>query len=207
MARRSKLTPAVQKKIVKAIKLGATYAIACAYAGIGVSTFYAWMGAGRAGRSQSKREFQEAIDAAVGAHAVQTLSNIQIAAKKGDVRAALFMLERRHGYTRDGSAARQPEPKTSAVELTPLEQLEKARKEAFASGSFVAGSTLLKEEARCRAERKQAEREREAAEALGETDAHVFEEILSDIRQLPPAAQTRIGRLLLRPAELVTDDD
>ena len=206
MARRSKLTPAVQKKIVKAIKLGATYAIACAYAGIGGATFYAWMGAGRAGRSQSKREFQEAIDAAVGAHAVQTLANIQIAGTKGDVRAALFMLERRHGYTRDGSAARQPEPKNSAAELTELEQLGKARRDAFASGSYVAGATLMREEARLRDELKQAEKDREAAEALGATDEQIFADILQDLRLLQAAARTRIARSLLGPADLVTDD-
>ena len=206
MARRSKLTPAVQKKIVQAIKLGATHALAAQYANITATTLYNWLRAGEAGRSPVKVAFFQAFKEAEASHGLGALAAIHRAHKDGSWQAAAWLLERRHAYTRDGSAARQPEPKTSAVELTELEQLGKARREAFASGSFVAGATLMREEARMKDELKQAEKEREASEALGATDDQIFEDILQDLRLLPAAARTRIARSLLGPAELVTDD-
>lgn len=59
--RPTKLTPEVQEKICNAIRAGNYYEAACAYAGIGYSTFRTWMIKGEKARSGKYREFVEAI--------------------------------------------------------------------------------------------------------------------------------------------------
>lgn len=61
MARPSKLTPEVQKRLVKAIKAGNYYEAACGFAGIHYSTFREWMIKGEKAKSGKFREFYEAI--------------------------------------------------------------------------------------------------------------------------------------------------
>ena len=50
--RPTKLTPQVQAKIVQAIVGGNDITVAAAYAGIGESTFYAWLERGRKERAR-----------------------------------------------------------------------------------------------------------------------------------------------------------
>jgi len=61
MGRPSKLTPEVTKRLVEAIRAGNYYEAACAYAGIGYSTFRVWMIKGEKAKSGKYREFIEAI--------------------------------------------------------------------------------------------------------------------------------------------------
>jgi hypothetical protein len=61
MARPSKLTPEVQKRLVEAIKAGNYYEAACGFAGIHYSTFREWMIKGEKAKSGKFREFYEAI--------------------------------------------------------------------------------------------------------------------------------------------------
>lgn len=61
MARPSKLTPEVQKRLVEAIKAGNYYEAACGFAGIHYSTFREWMIRGEKAKSGKFREFYEAI--------------------------------------------------------------------------------------------------------------------------------------------------
>ena len=61
VGRPTKLTPEVQEKICNAIRAGNYYEAACAYAGIGYSTFRAWMIKGEKAKSGKYREFMEAI--------------------------------------------------------------------------------------------------------------------------------------------------
>jgi transposase len=57
MARPSKLTPEVTKRLTEAIRAGNYYEAACGYAGIGYSTFRAWMVRGEKAKSGKYREF------------------------------------------------------------------------------------------------------------------------------------------------------
>lgn len=59
--RPSKLTPDVQQRLVEAISAGNYYEAACAYAGIGYSTFRRWMQMGERAKRGKYREFWEAI--------------------------------------------------------------------------------------------------------------------------------------------------
>lgn len=88
MARKSKLTPGVQQRIVQAIELGATYELAASYGGITYQTFRVWM--------DTKPSFSEAVKAAEGKAAVKWLAKIEAAASDGNWQAAAWKLERRY---------------------------------------------------------------------------------------------------------------
>jgi transposase len=88
MARPTKYTPEVVGKVTQAIKLGATYELAAAYAGIAESTFYDWQA--------RKPEFSEAVKSAEGTAAVGWLARIEQAASAGNWTAAAWKLERRY---------------------------------------------------------------------------------------------------------------
>ena len=91
MARRTKYTPETVKKLTDAIKLGATYELACGYAGIHYDTFRDWQ--------LHKAEFSEAVKEAEGAAAVGWLLRIEQAARDGTWQAAAWKLERRYPQT------------------------------------------------------------------------------------------------------------
>ena len=97
--RRTKYTPETVDKITQAIRLGATYKLACDYAGISEDTFYQWR--------NTKSEFSEAIKLAEGEGALKSLAVIERAANgvKGEDgeyilaptwQAAAWKLERRY---------------------------------------------------------------------------------------------------------------
>ena len=87
MARRSKYTPETVDKITQAIRLGATYQLACNYAGITYETFNQWR--------KSKPEFSEAITQAEGDAAIKWLALVNKGAQDLPQWAA-WMLERRY---------------------------------------------------------------------------------------------------------------
>ena len=111
--RPTKLTPETVTKLTTAIQAGATYALACKYAGIDYSLFAQWQAKGRAelDRRQNTRfkagtpewtegqkfvDFLEAIQKAEGNAAVGWLAKIEQAANNGHWQAAAWKLERRY---------------------------------------------------------------------------------------------------------------
>jgi len=78
--RNTKLTPALQKKIVKVLKTGATIADACAYVDIHVDTFYEWLKRGAANESPFS-EFSEAVRRAQGNAKAVAIEAIHLASK------------------------------------------------------------------------------------------------------------------------------
>lgn len=88
MARPTKYTPQTIKRITDAIRMGATYELACGYAGISFETFCQWR--------DKKPEFLEVIKEAEGAAAVGWLAKIEKAASEGEWQAAAWKLERRY---------------------------------------------------------------------------------------------------------------
>lgn len=86
--RKTKYTPDVVQRITEAIRLGATYKLACQYAGISTPLFYQWM--------NTKLEFLSAVKEAEGKGAIQWLAVIEKAAKEGTWQAAAWKLERRY---------------------------------------------------------------------------------------------------------------
>ena len=85
--RRTKYTPETVDKITQAIRLGATYQLACNYAGITYDTFNEWR--------KAKSEFSEAITQAEGDAAIKWLLLVNKGAQELPQWAA-WMLERRY---------------------------------------------------------------------------------------------------------------
>jgi hypothetical protein len=87
MARPTKYTPETVQKLTQAIELGATYELACNYAGIEYSTFSKW--------KLNKPELVDAVRLAEGKAAVKWLAKIEAAAAD-HWQAAAWKLERRY---------------------------------------------------------------------------------------------------------------
>ena len=81
-------TPENAKKIMDALRMGATYELACGYAGISKDTFDRWRATDAAFAAQVKE--------AEGAAAVGWLAKIEKAANEGTWQAAAWKLERRY---------------------------------------------------------------------------------------------------------------
>jgi alpha-galactosidase/6-phospho-beta-glucosidase family protein len=103
LGRKTKLTPALQDKMIEALRVGAVHEDACQYAGIDHATFYRWLQKGEAGQAPY-REFCEAIKEAEGKAVVGWLAEIERAARAGNWQAAAWKLERR----RPKAYGRQP---------------------------------------------------------------------------------------------------
>lgn len=87
MAARSKYTPERVKRFLDAVRLGSTYRLAAAYAGISHETYANWL--------DSKPEFFAAVKEAEGQAVVGWLAKIEKAANDGNWQAAAWKLERR----------------------------------------------------------------------------------------------------------------
>lgn len=148
MARPSKLTPALQKKIVGLIREGNFAARAAAACGISESTFYNWCRDGRDALAkyqeggakltqdeQRKMAFLVSIKEAEALAEAQALEVIQKAAHTGTWQAAAWYLERKHGARwlkkeqieatiHDGA-----EKKTKKTQEELLEELQKLEQE------------------------------------------------------------------------------
>ena len=101
MGRKSKFTDKYKRKILEATSLGCTRAIACKYAGMSESVLYDWLARGRQAKSGAYCDFYGEFARAEAMSAIRSLSCLHNAMSEGDVRAAMFLLERRHGYTRE----------------------------------------------------------------------------------------------------------
>jgi len=102
MAKRSRPDdPEVVRLVGEASRLGMTYALTAAYAGISESSLYNWLALGREGSSEHVA-FAEAVDDNQSRGAAQLLARIHQAAQGGQWQAAAWVLERRHGYVRTG---------------------------------------------------------------------------------------------------------
>lgn len=86
--RPSKYTPERVARLAQAIELGATYELACAYAGISLDTFDRWR--------DLYPELKEEIAEAEGRATVKWLAKIEQAASEGTWQAAAWKLERRY---------------------------------------------------------------------------------------------------------------
>ncbi len=92
----TKLTLAVQKRIVELVKAGNYYETACKASGIGETTFYRWKARGEKETSGIYREFWEAIQKATSDAEAHHLENISLAADSGAWQASAWYLERKN---------------------------------------------------------------------------------------------------------------
>jgi hypothetical protein len=99
--RPSQFTAATKRKVIEAIQLGCTYNVAASYAGISESTLFRWLASGKEQGDPKYESFYRSVKEAEAVSAVRNLASIAQAAKEGQWTAAAWLLERRHGYTRE----------------------------------------------------------------------------------------------------------
>ncbi len=92
---KSKLTPELQDKIGRNIRLGMSLKNAALAAGISESTFYDWLSKGEQATRGRYAEFSEYIKESKAIAEQRHVGIIVKAAVKGDWKAAQFILERR----------------------------------------------------------------------------------------------------------------
>lgn len=102
-----KISPAIQTKILAAIRAGNYLETASAYAGISKSSLYAWLKAGARSESGPYHEFSDAVQKALAEAEVNDVALIAKAATR-NWQAAAWRLERKFPG-RWGRAERPPE--------------------------------------------------------------------------------------------------
>jgi hypothetical protein len=119
--RRSLLTPALTKKICAVLEKAGTVTTACAFAGIGTTTYHTWVSRGE----NNEPEFREfaASCARARATAKQKLTDIIVAAAPKDWKAASWLLEKLYPreYGRIVSPQPQPPPEPEQNALSDAE--------------------------------------------------------------------------------------
>ena len=97
MARPTKFTEPVKRKVIEGLAIGLTYDLAARYAGIHEATLYIYLAKGREGQP-GFLEFFEECKKAEARCAAGSLGVIIQAAQDGKWQPAAWMLERRFGY-------------------------------------------------------------------------------------------------------------
>ncbi len=95
MARPTKLTPEIQQKIGDSVSLGLTYALAANSAGITYQTFNQWMQRGKNSTYGEYFNFYQHVTKRNADGARKLLERLNSAAKAGDTRICMWILERR----------------------------------------------------------------------------------------------------------------
>ena len=127
MPRPTKFTPDLQDRICQLIAAGNTIEVSAQAAGIGVQTFYDWIGRDRA----PFPAFREAVDKAHAESEAILVSRVAAAARNGSWQASSWLLERRFPE-RWAKAKRGTEDDTPAAgDADPFGQLDElARRRA-----------------------------------------------------------------------------
>lgn len=115
VARPTKLDPDRIDRLVQAIQLGATYSLACKYAGISHQTLLNWLAKGEAQKTGPAHDLVARVAEAEGRAVVGWLVMIEKAAKDGDWRAALAKLERRYPETYGRQVIEHRDPDMNAM--------------------------------------------------------------------------------------------
>ena len=200
MGRKSKFRPETTDRILQAVRLGATFTMACEYAGITRATFYRYLQEGKNSKpGTAKHQFHLDIRQAESEGAISQLKVIDEAAIKGDWNAAAWKLERRWGYHRDGCAQIQEETQKEKLPENNLEllrqqaqQLKDAMDQARISKSWQAFAALQRQMLSVVEQIRQMEAETTGDEMDSYTDEQLVSEITNAIISLPPILRQRL---------------
>lgn len=178
-------------RIVQAVKLGATNEMAAKAGGISARTLRNWMADAR--RNGEKSPFHQLlldVEAADGASGINALACIQKAAKEGKWQAAAWLLERKHGFRRDGVKELQQDVAVipgslEKHEVEILGEIRRLRLAATGSGSMVAAARLLEMEAQLVSQRKEEQRQEDARTHANATENELLELIATQAEAMP----------------------
>lgn len=123
------LTPAVQERIVSLIRRGAYIETACGVADIDRRTMYEWLRKGQSG-IEPYASFYAAATTARDEAEFNALDTVTSAARKGDVKAAQWYLEKTHGKKYSGVSVTE-----AKVEHVDRSAQAKAVREAYGFSS------------------------------------------------------------------------
>jgi len=195
--RPSKFTKARKERIVQAIQAGCTYEMAADYAGITRSTLWNWLKKGEDPKQKSYCTFLDQVKKAEVEGAMVHLGTIAQASQK-DWKASAWMLERRHGYSRDG-IQRKEEPvvelPTNTLDLLRDQavDLKKSMMKAESSESWQAFAALQRQFLQVVTQIKQIEAEEGMMDEMdGLSDEQLVQEITAAIISLPPILRQRL---------------
>lgn len=195
--RPSKFTKARKERIVQAISAGCTYEMAADYAGISRTTLWGWLKKGEDPKQKSYCTFLNQVKRAEVEGAMVHLGTIAQASQK-DWKASAWILERRHGYSKDG-IQRKEEPvvelPTNTLELLRDQavDLKKSMMKAESSESWQAFAALQRQFLQVVTQIKQIEAEEGMMDEMdGLTDEQLVQEITSAIISLPPILRQRL---------------
>lgn len=196
--RPSKFTKDRKDRIIKAISAGCTYEMAADYAGVTRSTLWNWLKKGEDPKAKAYCTFLHDIKRAEIEGAMVHLGNITEASMK-DWKASAWMLERRHGYSKDRQNT-QPEQEDvsmpdSTLELLKIQavDLKRGMAKAEASESWQAYAALQRQLLQVVAQIRQVEAEEGMQDEMaGLTDEQLLQEISNAIISLPPILRQRL---------------
>lgn len=197
--RKSKFTEPVRTRVIEALRAGTTYEIAAQYAGISRSTLYEWIKKGESTETGVYRTFHDNIKKAEAEGAVVHLGTIAQASQK-DWKAAAWILERRHGYSKEGvmrveEQAKEMELPSNMLDLLKIQakELRASMAKAESSQSWQAYAALQRQLLQVVQQIRQIEAEEGMGDELeGLTDEQLLSEITSAIVSLPPILRQRL---------------
>ena len=196
--RPTKFTKERKERIVKAIAAGCTYEMAADYAGISRTTLWGWLRKGEDPKEKSYCTFLNDVKSAEIEGAMVHLGTITAASAK-DWKASAWMLERRHGYSKDRPQQTQEEIPQDIPDNT-LEllreqavDLKRGMAKAESSESWQAYAALQRQLLQVVAQIRQIESEEGMMDELdGLTDDQLVQEITAAIISLPPILRQRL---------------
>ena len=197
--RKSKFTTPVKDRIIEALRAGTTYEITAQYAGISRSTLFEWIKKGEKEEDTAYRTFYDNIKKAEAEGAVVHLGTIAQASAK-DWKAAAWILERRHGYSKEvvmkvEEQEKEIELPSSMLELLRMQarELRTSMAKAESSQSWQAYAALQRQLLQVVQQIRQIEAEEGLGDELeGLTDEQLLSEITAAIVALPPILRQRL---------------
>ncbi len=181
----------VHKQIVEAVALGATYRMAAKAGGLNERTLRRWTAEAKSeGESSQYYQLYLDIKQADAAGGIAALESIKKAAKEGKWQAAAWLLERKHGYRRDGVKELQQDVAVipgslEKHEVEILGEIRRLRLAATGSGSMVAAARLLEMEAQLVSQRKEEQRQEDARTHANATENELLELIATQAEAMP----------------------
>ena len=203
--RRTKLNQELQKRIISAIQMGATYEIAAEHAGICRKTLYSWIEKGKtANKGRTFYTFLHEFRKAEARAALTSLTTIQREIQNGDWKAAAWFLDRRAGFRRDATISNETNISQTETQqaqeidyrsmmMTQISELKQSMDKAKESGSWQAYAALQRQLVSLMQELRALDAEEGAIDAHERmTDEQLLSEIVNTIISLPPLLRQRV---------------
>ena len=199
--RKKILTEETISKICSAIRSGATMEIAARCGGISRATLYRWIETGEKQRREPYKTLAERVRASEAEGALDALGTIRSSITQGDVKSAMWLLSRRHGYKPDATheiPAQKEEKKETSLDYrslleTQISDLRESMSKAKDSGSWQAYAALQRQLVSLTNEIRILDAEEGAVDKYDTmTDEQVLGEIVNAIIALPPVLRQRV---------------